>query len=283
MSKTTLLPTVTAVRWVWAMTGKFSNDESSRTSALYVEDTLSQIEKEAQETTIPEEKSYVTAAVATMKSSLRNMEIAYKGRTLNFDENEKLREAYLESVTESVSFGKSAKDFLTSLPAMTIGGASGITVVQALIPDISGVALWAIGLAASAAGYLVNLWFVGRSRQIKQKLYVLQDYERGLYYEQYLSRARESLFGLFQDLERIHKQVFQENYETDTDPSKVWGKIDNILAGAHSTWCPYVHQHMKDKKVVPENWTLCESGNSEAIRKCQFWKDMREPISANIS
>jgi len=33
MSKTALLPTVTAVRMVWAMTGIFSNDESSNTMA----------------------------------------------------------------------------------------------------------------------------------------------------------------------------------------------------------------------------------------------------------
>lgn len=116
MAKTALLPTVTAVRMVWAMTGRFSNDEPSKTMALYVDDELKSIEAQAQaQGTSPEEKSYVTSTIATMKASLRSLDIAYKGRTLNFQENEKLRAAYLESVKESLDFGNSARDFLKSL------------------------------------------------------------------------------------------------------------------------------------------------------------------------
>ena len=178
MPKTALLPTITAVRMVWAMTGKFSDDEPSKTMATYVEDVLKSIEDQAAGIS-PEEKSYVTSVAATMKASLRSLDTAYKGRDLNFEENEKLRTAYLESVKESLSFGSKAQDFLKSLPTMTIGAAGGVTVAQAF--QVSNVALWGVGLVLAALGYLVNLFFVRRARRQTQMLYVSQDYERGLY------------------------------------------------------------------------------------------------------
>ncbi len=242
--------------------------------ATYVEDVLKSIEQQASSIS-SEEKSYVTSAVATMKASMRSLDTAYKGRDLNFEENEKLRTAYLESVKESLSFGSKAQDFLKSLPTMTIGAAGGVTVAQAL--GISGITLWGVGLVLAALGYLVNLWFVRRARRQTQMLYVSQDYERGLYFEQYLARVTTILLGLFLDLERIHKRVFQENYEADTSPSTVQSFIDAVLAGVHSTFCPFVHKHMAEKKVTPELWTRCESGNAEATRMCPLWEGLREP------
>ena len=274
MAKTALLPTVTAVRMVWAMTGKFSDDEASKTIATYVEDGLKNIEDQASGLG-PEEKSYVTSAVATMKASLRSLDTAYKGRELNFDENEKLRTTYLDSVKESLSFGSKAQDFLKSLPTMTIGAAGGVTVAQAI--GISGIKLWGVGLVLAALGYLVNLWFVGRARRQTQMLYVSQDYERGLYYEQYLSRVTDIMRGLFLDLERIHKRVFTENYETDTNPTTITKIINDILAGVHSTFCTYAHKHMADKTVTPELWARCESGNAQAVRMCPKWEGPKEP------
>ena len=269
MAKTALLPTATAVRMVWAMTGKFSNDEQSKTMSQYVEDSLNRIEDQAQ-TQSPEEKSYVTSAVATMKASLRSLDTAYKGRTLNFEENEKLRAAYLESVKESLDFGGKAQDFLKSLPSMTIAGAGGVTVAQAL--NITGINLWLLGLVLAAVGYLINLMIVRLARRRTQMLYVTQDYERGLYYEQYLSRVTNILLGLFLDLERIHERAFQTSCETNTSPHALESIISKILAGVHSTSCPYIHKHMSEKKVTPELWTRCESGHEEAIKKCPLWE-----------
>lgn len=271
MARTALLPTVTAVRMVWSMTGMFSNDESSNTMAKYVEGALKRVEDQAQAQGVsPEEKGYVTSAVATMKASLRSLDTVYKGRALNFAENEKLRAAYLESIKENLNFGNKAQHFLKSLPTMTIGAAGGVTVAQ--VWEISGVTLWGIGLLLAALGYLVNLWFVRLARRQTQMYYVAQDYERGLYYEQYNSRVSSILLGLFLDLERIHKGMFGENCEEDTSPGAMEGIIRDILAGVRSTFCPYVHKHMREKKVTPELWALCESGNAEAVRKCSLWE-----------
>jgi hypothetical protein len=269
MSKTALLPTVTAVRMVWAMSGKFSNDAPSQTMATYVEDVLKGIEEQAPQIS-DDERSYVTSAVATMKASLRSIDVVYKGRDLNFKENEKLRSAYLESVKESLDFGNKAQDFLKSLPAMTIAGAGGVTVAQYF--KASAFELWGFGLILTGIGYFVNQYIVLWVRRKTQMLYVTQDYERGLYYEQYLDRVHLVLLALFLDLERIHKRVFRENYEADTTSIAVQSIIDDILSGVRSTFCPYAHKHMAEKKVTPELWTLCESGTRKAVKNCPLWE-----------
>ena len=268
MAKTALLPTVTAVRMAWAITGKFSDDRS-KTIAAYVDNELKTVEDEASKAG-PEEKSYVTSAVATIRSSMRSLEIIHKGRELNFKENETLRKVYLESIAKSLDFGKQASDFLRSLPAIVIGGAGGVAMAD--VVGLSGVMLWGVGLGLAGLGYLVNLFFVKRGRRQTQMLYVSQDYERNLYYEQYIDRVRDILQGLFLDLERIHKRVFGENYEVKIDLNDVKILVDAILAGVSPTFCQFVHQHMKEKKVTPELWTKCESGNTQAVRTCPFWE-----------
>jgi hypothetical protein len=254
---------------VWAMTGKFSAEESSKNLATYVEDLLKKIEDRAVSGS-EEEKSYILGAVTTMKASLRSLDTVYKGRELNFKENEKLRQAYLDSVKESYDFGNKAKDFLKSLPSMTLGAAGGVTIAQAL--GLSDVAIWGTGIGLAALGYLINLWFVRIARRRTQMLYVTQDYERGLYYDQYLVRVKDILLGLYLDLERIHMREFHENYETDTTPGAISGFIDNIMSGVASTFCKFVHDHMGQKKITPELWSMCESGNQEAVKRCKYWE-----------
>lgn len=274
MPKTELLPTVTAVRMVWAMTGRFSDDEPSRKLSLYVEDTLRDIEQQVHSQGVSsEERSYVAGAIATMKASLRSLDTAYNGRELNFKENEKLRTTYLESVKDSLHFGTRAQDFLKSLPTMTIGAAGGVTVAKAI--GRSEVTLWGVGLGLAGAGYLVNLLIVRLARRQTRMLYVIQDYERGMYYDQYVHRVADTLLGLFLDLERIHKRVFRENYESDVTPSALESVVNEILVGVHPTFCPYVHKHMSEGRITPELWATCESGTPEAVHLCPMWEGQR--------
>lgn len=270
MPATSLLPPITAIRMVWAMTGKFSNDVTSGESAILVDTALKDIAEQAKD----DEKKYVTSAIATMNASLRSLDITYKGRQLNFKENEKLRLAYLDSVKESLSFGKKAKDFVQSVPTMTIGAAGGVTVGQAL--GASDFVLWGVGLILAASGYLVNLGIVRHARRKKQMLYIAQDYERGLYYDQYIFRVSLILKSLYLDLDRIHKNVFKERYPIDG--SDVANIINEMLEGVRPSFCKYVHKHMIEKKITPELWSLCETGKSEMVIHCPHWKkEIAEP------
>ncbi len=277
---TVLLPPPTAVRMVWALTGAFSDDVSSHENAAMVEGMLkgllNRAEKERSER--PLEYEYMIAAHATLQSSLRSLDTVYKGRTLNFYENEQLREAYLKNVRDSLNFGKSFQDFLKSLPTMTITAASGLTLFQwlgqrfALFQDP--VVLWVSGLGLAGLGYGVNLWLVGLSRRQTQMNYVRQDYDRGLYYEQYVNRVAMILNALLNDLERLHERVFGQRYLAESDSSV--RIVEGILKDVRPTHCPLLHQHMRQGVVTPELWPSCESGLEDDILTCPHYQQRQK-------
>ena len=268
MSTTSYLPPVSAVRMVWARTGAFSNDVHSQNAANLVEQALKDIKQQAEKAGTGREKEYITSAMATMDASLRSLDTVYKGRALNFQENEKLRSAYLDSIKESLEFGKKSQDFLRSLPTMTVGAAGGVTVAQAL--NGSELSLWGIGLGLAAAGYLVNLWFVRHTRRQKQMLYIAQDYDRGLYYDQYVNRVSTILTSLYMDIDRIHKNVFGDSYPIDGTGVKQI--IEDMINGVRPSFCQYVHKHIQENKITPELWALCESGIQDGTEQCSYFK-----------
>jgi hypothetical protein len=189
--RTALLPPVTGVRLVWALTGNFTSDDNSKLAASVADDQLKDIRARADRAGNSLELEYVNCASATMQASLRNLEIIYKGREINFQENAQLREAYMEQIKQGIDFGGKAKDFLKALPLMTFSGAGGVTLVKLLgWPDW---ALWVGGLGLAAVGYGINVLVVHDARRKKQYLFMLQDYERSVYYEQYLGRSTLSL------------------------------------------------------------------------------------------
>jgi hypothetical protein len=271
MPQTSLLPPVSAVQKIWAKTGLFSNDEYSGQSAALVEADLKTIRDRAESD--ESEKRYLAGAMASMDVSFRNLDMIYKGRQLNFQENEQLRTAYLDSVNENINFGSKAKDILKSLPAMSIGGAGSVTVGNLLAErfKLDSAELWGIGLAFMGIGYLVNLVIVRSMRRRKQMLYVQQDYERGLYYDQYLSRVAIVLTSLYLDLDRIHKNVFGQSYFVK-EKEDVETIVSAMLKGVHPTFCDYIHKHMHEKKITPELWSLCETGRAVAKETCDFWE-----------
>ena len=178
---------------------------------------------------------------------------------------------HLDSVNENLDFGNKAKDLLKSLPAMSIGGAGSVTVAQAL--GLQGLKLWSVGIALTGLGYIVNLIAVRLMRRGKQLLYVRQDYERGLYYDQYLSRVAVALTSLYLDLDRVHKNVFEQSYSIEGDVKTI---ITSMLEGVRPTFCEYIHKHMHERKISPELWSLCETGRTAAVEKCLFWEGKKQ-------
>lgn len=266
MSQTFLLPPVSAVRMVWARTGMFSDDEHSKIAAVLTEAALKNIRKRAEAD--DKERKYVNSAIATMDATLRSLDIIHKGRTINFKENAKLRKASLDQIKENLEFGKNTEDFLKSLPAMVIGGAGGITVAE-YFKDC-GINVWAIGLAFASIGYIVNLGVVRLMRKRKQMIYIAQDYDRNIYYDQYITRVATILTSLYLDLDRIHKNVFEQSYSVDVEVSYI---IEEMLKGVRPTFCKHIHKHIREKKIEPELWTLCETGKERAVKECPHWKD----------
>jgi hypothetical protein len=267
MSKTTLLPPFLAVRTVWARTGEFAKETQSTILAAESSAAWKAIEAKARGS--EKEETYVSQAMLAMKASLRSLETIYKGRELNFEENQKLRQGYLKSVEDAIAFGDRTKDFLKSLPAMVISSASGVTVAEFLGERLTDVQVWAIGWGLAGIGYFVSYAITKAARRRSQLLYVFEDYERSLYYDQYVSRAAAILKTLYIDLQRIHQSVFGDEYPVDASVDTVIAELARPLK---TTFCPYVHKHISGKTVTPELWPRCESGSEEAVRDCPLWE-----------
>ena len=262
MAFSSLLSPEIALRIAWAQMGVFYEDDQSKQSALDASAVLKNIEERSAAN--EREQRYVSLASGAMKASLRNLGIVYRSRQHNFAETEKLRAVYLQSIAESLEFGKKAEDFVKSLPTMTFTAAGGATIGELL--NLSNVFIWALALGFGAAGYLVNLWFVARGRRQTQFQLIQQDYERNLYYRQYIDCVADVLLALYSDLDRIHANVFGAAYPLkDKNPR---GLVDEILSGVHSTFCPLVHAHFRARKITPELWPMCETGAPDVTRHC---------------
>ncbi len=266
---TSILPPLSAIRIVWALTGAFSNDDHSKHAAMLVEERLKNIGERVAKEPDPKEQEYVLSAIACIEATVRSLDTIYKGRELNFKENEELRKVYLESIKGNLEFGESAREFLKTLPGLSIGGAGGLTLASAL--NISGITLWGIGITLAAVGYALNALIVQNARKQRQLLYVGQDYDRDLYYDRYISQVSLILTSLYLDLDRIHKNVFGQAYPI-SDLSSAKAIVEDFLKGVRPSLCPHVHKHMHEKTITPQIWSRCEAGGKEAMEGCDLWE-----------
>ncbi len=278
-----LLPPAVAIRIAWAMTGSFSGTPESQNSAVLAEKRLKDIYEESQrrkENSTAEEvteKEYVGNAYSLVQANMRTLDTIYKGRELNFKENEELRSVYLDNIKDNLEFGKKAQDVVKSLPTMSVVTAAGTISVSQLFGELPGWSLVLVGLGAAGLGYAINTWIVRAMRKEKQRQYVEQDYERNLYYEQYVSRVRVALTSLYLDLERIHERAFGKSYEMAVQPElkehledSIRAIVENVLEAVKPTMCEKVHQHMKEGVVTPDRWVMCEVGGERAGKQCDL-------------
>jgi hypothetical protein len=181
----------------------------------------------------------------------------------------------MENVQDSIQFGSKAKDYLKTLPTIAIAGPGVAGTLGPSIAAYFGVVevnqslfLWGFGALTAGLGYLIHAYFVYRGRKRSQMLYVEQDYERNLYYDQYLARVVATLTGLYQDIDRIHEQTFSAYYPIKNGNAQ--RVVEDLLKGVRPTMCKYVNEHMRKGLVTPEVWTLCEVGEPPSA-KCPHW------------
>lgn len=276
--QTTKLPPEIAVRMVWSLTEKFHRNGESIVSAKMTETLLEDIRNQ----TIDPDKEYINGAIATMYTALRSLDTVYRGRELNFEENEKLRKTYLEAVQKNIEFGKKAMDYLKTLPTMVISGTGGVTAAELLFKvfDIRFLAI--VGLFFAGLGFLGHLIYVRLTRNFKLNLYVTQDYERNLYYEQYVNRVTAILQNLYDELDHLHQNVFGFSY-SQVFYSDENNNIEQFLSGIHPTFCKSIHKHMSEKKIKSKHWTRCETGFKEIMPECPVLKSKTERLKIFFS
>jgi hypothetical protein len=263
---TKLLAPVCAVYLTWALTGSSAPEPESKDIAARARKRIGDIESDAAESDT-QERNYVRSALSTMVGSERSLDIVYKARKLNFDENQQLRTAQLNSYQENLEFGKKTKDFIQSIPSMTISSAVGTITISELWNELPGWALAAIAVGLAALGHIVNAVYTRIAAKWKLDNYVKQDFDRGTYYDQYVARARSILVSLYDDVERTHKGFFGQAYDASTDSFDI---VDGLLKGVKNTRCLHVDRCMKEGKVKPDHWAVCEAGG-KAAEDCKLY------------
>ncbi|MCK5024388.1 MAG: hypothetical protein KAR56_02100 [Thermoplasmata archaeon] len=278
MVQTKLLPPESAVRMTWAQTSVFSVGTELKKSLYLIGPEFSKIKEKAEKD--PKEQEYVFQALAAMNSSLRNLNVVYNWRNLNFDENRVLRNTYSELIKAYTEFGTKARDYIISLPATLLGSAAGIALSEKLL--LSGFPLWELVLVLSIIGFVIgHVINLGIIKYVciphKQRLYIQMDYERSLYYKRYLFQVGRILNDLYTELDRIHEKIFSQKYPADENVKgkDIVGKIIDEIDTKF--YCPHIHDHMSRdpehrKQVTADMWPRCETGLKGFTDKCTHWE-----------
>jgi len=75
---------------------------------------------------------------------------------------------------------------------------------------------------------------------------------------------------MYLDIDRVHERVFGQPYPLEP-PEDVSHMVEGTLKGIKHTMCDYVHKHMKEGKITPKLWPLCEAGGKVAEEECDLW------------
>lgn len=283
MKKTSLLPPLTAVQIVWARTGLFSKEKSAKIPALLSDSVRIKAESELERVleflkqgAEDDEREYAARVTASMDASLRSIHTVYNGRNLNFDENKRLRDTYLETMSDSVSYGFKVKDFLTGLPTISLGALGGYTLTEIL--SLEPFWCWVTTIAFATLGYFFGWALIAWRGKRMESLYIRQEYERTIYFCRYIEQVADILEFLYDDAHRIHTEVFGYSYfeqEGDGESAKKEEErevIRRMLRGMLPQSCGLIHEHMQRGKILPELWPICETGRTKVIEEyCELW------------
>jgi len=261
---TAFLSPSTSVRLVWAMTGGSTKETESKEIAVLAKRELDDAIAKGKEGG-EAERAYVRGATAAIYAAMRSLDTIYKGRQLNFDENEELRSEILKGYTESSQFGQKAGDLLKSIPSMAVASGAG-TVTLTQVFDLPGWAVLSLGLGTAGLGFFINMLVVRSFAYRKQLNYICQDHERNKYYQQYIDRVRLTLFSLYMDTDDLHKEFFGAAYSVvkKEDPRQV---VENVLKGDLPTECQYVDKCLRLGRIKADQWAICETWG-ERTEKC---------------
>jgi hypothetical protein len=209
-------------------------------------------------------KEELLESITAIQMSVRNLGTIYNGRELNFQQNDKLREAYLTSITEDITFGDSIRDYAKTLPSIIVagGGGLGISIIAQQYlgfairdPDILIIAILCAVLGFFAS-WIIRKW--GFGKKIRQ--FMWQDQERNIYYEQYLNRASVELTNLYQVLSGIKKKCPVGTLPDLSDGEKK--ELKNLLTSLYPTTCDSVATCLYHWLYAPIIWTQCETCGS---------------------
>jgi hypothetical protein len=171
------------------------------------------------------EEKYSHESAAAIRASVRNLATIYRGRDLNFKENDALRDVYMASIKEGISFGSSLNEFTKSLPRVVISGGAALIFSTVLIYYFS-VTVFFLAILASISGFFLYWVILSACRWRQKRLYIRSDHERTLYYASYLRHSKKELNELHERLKKSHT-TFCKNKQKDI-LDQVWKVVCSL-------------------------------------------------------
>ncbi|MFZ5939823.1 MAG: hypothetical protein ACOYXB_04545 [Bacteroidota bacterium] len=256
MYNNTVFHPLQAVMLLWSAAGHFGKDDPANGTTI-ITGMLASLKTVSEGR--DKEQAYLQYSELRLTAALRNAEMIYKGRQLNYEENIQLRKAYLESLQEDHTIQGQLKDALKSLPAITIGGSGGIALIQTAGDDPGTAAVVFSGLIFGAIGFIVKKLFSQWLLSRKQRNNIRQDYETSAYYEHYLNRMESLMISVADDLNAAHRDIIG-NSPAETDHNTLTEAVKELLSTARPVSCPCLHEHIRKNLIRPNLWHLCETG-----------------------
>jgi hypothetical protein len=266
MGATSILPPSQAVEIAWGLSNQFSQDDRARAQAKSARINLERLIEWAKDFGTDQEKRYAIGTQALIDGALRTLHIIAAGRDLSFKDLDELRSKKQQNIDAldrlSGNLQSIAPRAVTTLFAGTAGGvglAQFLKWANMKEPDVALIEGFAI-LAAGALGYVFHQLVVAPClRRKATRELIKKDYDRTLYFDQYRRLCQCALVSLHERVENWHETVFNAPSVPKTDAEEV---VKGVLRGAQSTFCLWVHEHMRKKWIKPDLWSLCETGGT---------------------
>lgn len=272
MAKTKFFPPERAIEIAWARTTQLSSNQAARVDAERAKEQMDDLLKKAEEKGSDKEKRYVNGVYSAIESTFRNLVTARNALDLNFTEVLKLREKRSENIQYNETFSSELQSLIPRLSEMTIGGVTGGVLLSAIVenwfpPSLKPYAMPLVLAFSAAATYIIHETLVKPWVRKKLEMEVIKlDYDRIMYYAQYVERVKASLKGLFNKVNRLHEHIFEDNYYKEkVDPDKF---VNDVLVGMEPSMCDYVADCISPPKevITSDLWSRCETGRD--VEKC---------------
>jgi len=294
-----LLTPMMGVRLAWALTGGFptagqsgikttNNDQNGQTnspsgnasgtgnsqtcsvSAEKARDILTDVLKAVEND--PDIKAKTLKSIAAIYTTVRNLSTIYSGRQLNFQENDLVRNAYIESIANDIEFGKSILDYVKTLPSVIAAGGAGLGISFLLnmygILSLSMYDLFIIAILVAGLAFFGNYFFRHWCIRRKVRQFVWWDSDRNHYYEHYLNRSYRELIHLHQVLVCIHNPGLPDDDTLKTKCKDGDREIQELFTNLYPTTCKDINLCIFNRDFDPNKWVFCETRGSSTQDKC---------------
>lgn len=298
-----LLTPMMGVRLAWALTGAFTTAESSNAdtakkdqnkkstsagespsgetspagnsqtcsvSAEKAREILTAVLKAAEND--PDIKAKTLKSIAAIYTTVRNLSTIYSGRQLNFQENDLVRNAYIESIANDIEFGKSILDYVKTLPSVIAAGGAGLGISFLLnmygILSLSTYDLFIIAILVAGLAFFGNYFFRHWCIRRKVRQFVWWDSDRNHYYEHYLNRSYGELKNLHKALVRIQNPDLSKGEDINKKCEAGEKEIQELFTSLYPTTCKDINLCIFNRDFDPNKWVFCETRGSSTQDKC---------------